>query len=75
MFCFCLHLQVEPDFLTALRERLRRVNALAPITATQRASVPLDSLLGLRGFELEAVEGVVSAGHHGGGGGGAILSN
>lgn len=36
------------------------MNALAPITATQRATVPLDNLLGLRGFELEAVEGVVS---------------
>ena len=52
-------LQVEPDFQTDLRTRLRRVNALAPINATQRAQVALDDLLGLRGFELEAVEGVV----------------
>lgn len=43
-----------------LKQRLRRVNALAPITNTQRAQVPLDDLLGLRGFELETVEGVVS---------------
>lgn len=52
--------QVDPDFLSDLRSRLRRVNALAPITTTQRAQVPLDDLLGLRGFELESVEGVVS---------------
>lgn len=52
---------VEPDFLDDLRARLKRVNALAPITATQRASVPLDSLLGLRAFELEAVEGALES--------------
>jgi G3E family GTPase len=55
-----LCLQVEADFLADLKQRLRRVNALAPITHTQRAKVPLDDLLGLRGFELETVEGVVS---------------
>mgnify|MGYP001807812756 CR=1 FL=1 len=55
-----VHTQVEPAFLSDLKLRLRRVNALAPITPVQRAQVPLADLLGLRGFELEAVEGVVS---------------
>jgi G3E family GTPase len=52
---------VEADFLADLKQRLRRVNALAPITHTQRAKVPLDDLLGLRGFELETVEGVLES--------------
>ncbi|KAF8060481.1 Gspt2 [Scenedesmus sp. PABB004] len=51
---------VDKDFLASLSQRLRGVNALAPITATSRAEVPLASLLGLRGFELEAVEGALA---------------
>ena len=40
---------------------------MAPDTLVQRAQVPLGDLLGLRGFELEAVEGVVSGAGRGGG--------
>lgn len=47
---------VEPPFLSNLSSRLRSVNSLAPITATKKAQIPLGSLLGLRGFELESVE-------------------
>lgn len=52
--------QVSPEFASSLTARLRHVNALAPIMPTSKAQVPLDDLLGLRGFELEAVEDTVS---------------
>lgn len=52
---------VEPDFLSDLSQRLKKVNSLAPITATSRAQIALKNLLGLRGFELEQVEATLES--------------
>jgi len=41
--------------LTAVEQRLRKLNPLAPITRAERANVPLDQVLGLHGFDLERI--------------------
>jgi G3E family GTPase len=41
--------------LKAVEARLRRLNPLAPIHRTERASAPLDLILNRRGFDLERI--------------------
>lgn len=43
---------VSPDHLDALEARIRKINALAPIHRTTHASLPLDRVLDLGGFDL-----------------------
>lgn len=43
---------VSPDQLDALEARIRKINALAPIHRTVQASLPLDRVLDLGGFDL-----------------------
>ncbi|MDB5431559.1 MAG: cobalamin synthesis protein [Caulobacter sp.] len=46
---------VTEDELKAVEARLRRINPLAPIHRAQRANVPLDTILGRGGFDLERI--------------------
>ncbi|MBX7248286.1 MAG: GTP-binding protein [Caulobacteraceae bacterium] len=46
---------VSEDELEAVEARLRRLNPLAPIHRAQRSNVPLDTVLGRHGFDLERI--------------------
>lgn len=48
----------EAGDLDAIEDRLRALNPLAPIVRAERADVPLDSILGVGGFDLERVTSV-----------------
>jgi G3E family GTPase len=43
------------DELAAVEARLRRLNPLAPIHRTERASAPLEAILGRHGFDLDRI--------------------
>ncbi|MDB5945681.1 MAG: cobalamin synthesis protein [Ramlibacter sp.] len=47
---------VDARELDAVEARLRRINPMAPIHRTQRAGVPLESILGRGGFDLARIE-------------------
>jgi G3E family GTPase len=46
---------VSEDDLRMLEARLRRLNPLAPIHRAQRSNVPLDTILGRGGFDLDRI--------------------
>jgi G3E family GTPase len=46
---------VSPAELAQVEAAIRRINPLAPIHRAQRANVPLDSVLGRGGFDLERI--------------------
>ena len=46
---------VSEDELREVEARLRRLNPLAPIHRAQRSNVPLDTILGRGGFDLERI--------------------
>ncbi len=46
---------VSEDDLRMLEARLRRLNPLAPIHRAQRSDVPLDTILGRGGFDLDRI--------------------
>jgi G3E family GTPase len=55
------HAQATPAAVSELEGRLRAINSLAEMTRATKASVPLDYVLGIGGFDLEKVEETVSA--------------
>jgi G3E family GTPase len=46
---------VSEDDLQMIEARLRRINPLAPIHRAQRSNVPLDTILGRGGFDLDRI--------------------
>ena len=46
---------ISPEDLREVEQRLRRINALAPIHRAQRANVALDKVLGRGSFDIERV--------------------
>ena len=46
---------VGPDDLRMIEARLRRLNPLAPIHRAQRSNVPLETILGRGGFDLDRI--------------------
>ena len=59
--------QVTEPALRDLEARIRSINRMATMTRSQRAVVPVDYVLGVGGFDLQAVEEQVGRGVCGGG--------
>lgn len=57
-----LHLQVSPEDIERVTERLKGINGMATILKATRAQVPTDYVLGVGGFDLERIDADVRQG-------------